>query len=125
MTSDWLPAQHFHSPPEVNTRSALRLSRNRISLTSRLAIVRVMASESRAGSETLMFLKFADWLAHRVCGPLSVRANHWRPSCQVEQPGQSLAAANGLRWIGGVSDVSGAIFVSVNVLPDFTRPIKP
>src|SRR3990167_888578 len=125
MTSDWLPAQHFHSPPDVNTSSELRLSRKRISLTSRLAMVRVMASESRVGSETLIFLKFADWLAHSVCGPLSVRANHWRPSCHVEQPGQSPVSANGLRWIGGVSEVSGAILVSVKVLPDFTRPMKP
>ena len=88
-------------------------------------MVRVMASESRVGSETLMLRKLADWLAHNVCGPLSVRPNHWRPSCHVEQPGQSPAAANGLRWIGGVSDVSGTMLVSVKVLPDFTRPTKP
>ncbi len=60
MTSACAPAQAFHTAPEVQTSSTLRLSRCRISFTSRLAIVRVMASLSFDGELVFMLLKAAE-----------------------------------------------------------------
>jgi hypothetical protein len=68
-------------PPRRSARSSVaRLSMWRMSLTWREARVRVMASLSRVGLETLMLLNEPETEPHSDCGWLVEAANHCRPS---------------------------------------------